>query len=107
MMEFPYPILEDLRRVLMIGGVGVEYPGEGVGPPPLMPNILLPWVTRSGMVLEPPVPPSRVEWMWMTPPPTGKLEVPALVFGPPLVVALASAVALALVVVLAPAVYAV
>jgi hypothetical protein len=30
MMEFPYPILSELFRVLMIGAIGVEYPGEGI-----------------------------------------------------------------------------
>jgi hypothetical protein len=34
MMEFPYPISAELLRVLMIGAVDVEYPGEGVEPPP-------------------------------------------------------------------------
>jgi hypothetical protein len=33
MMEFPYPISEELFRVLMIGAVGVEYLREGIRPP--------------------------------------------------------------------------
>jgi hypothetical protein len=33
MMEFPYPISKELFRVLMIGAIGVEYPGEGIGSP--------------------------------------------------------------------------
>lgn len=34
MMEFPYPILEELFKVLMIRAIGVEYPGKGIEPPP-------------------------------------------------------------------------
>jgi hypothetical protein len=34
MMEFPYPISEELFRVLMIRAISVEHTGEGVGPPP-------------------------------------------------------------------------
>jgi hypothetical protein len=34
MMEFLYLILAELLRVLIIGAIDVEYPGEGVGPPP-------------------------------------------------------------------------
>ena len=33
-MEFSYPILGELLWVLMIRAVGVNYPGEGVGPTP-------------------------------------------------------------------------
>jgi hypothetical protein len=33
MMEFPYPISEELFRVLMIRAVDVEYPREGVRSP--------------------------------------------------------------------------
>jgi hypothetical protein len=32
MMEFPYPILEEFPRVLMIRVVSADYPGAGVGP---------------------------------------------------------------------------
>jgi hypothetical protein len=79
MMEFPYPISEELFRVLMIRAITVEYPGEGVGPSPsdakYPPLAGLPF-TR--MVSEPPVPHSRVEWMWMMMPPTGMLGAPVL-----------------------------
>jgi hypothetical protein len=53
MMEFPYPISSELLRVLMIRAIGVEYPGEGIGPSPSTLNILLPWVKFAGMVSEP------------------------------------------------------
>jgi hypothetical protein len=33
-MEFPYPISEELLRVLMIGAVGMDYQGANNGPPP-------------------------------------------------------------------------
>jgi hypothetical protein len=46
MMEFPYPISMELLRVLVIGAIGVEYPGEGVDLPSTL-NVLLPWVTCS------------------------------------------------------------
>jgi hypothetical protein len=59
------------------------------------------------MVSESLVPPSRVEWMWMTMPPIGMLGASMLAFGPPPAAALALAVASAPVVVLAPVVHAV
>ena len=34
MMKFSYPILEELLRVLMIGVIGMDYPGPGVRPIP-------------------------------------------------------------------------
>jgi hypothetical protein len=77
-----YPISAELLRVLMIGAVGVKYPGEGVGPPPFdveqPPPIGHPF---TGMLSEPPVPPFGVEWMWLTMPPSGTLEAAALAFG--------------------------
>jgi hypothetical protein len=47
MMEFPYPISEELFRVLMIGAVGVEYPRKGVGPPLFDAEHSLLWAIRS------------------------------------------------------------
>jgi hypothetical protein len=52
MMEFLYPILSELLRVLMIGAISVEYLGEGIGPSPLTLTILLSWVTFAEMVSE-------------------------------------------------------
>jgi hypothetical protein len=61
-MEFPYPISEEILSVLMISAVGVDYPGEGIGPTPFStdhpPPVGHP-LTR--MVSEPPLPPYVVE----------------------------------------------
>ena len=74
--------------MLMIGSVGVDYLGEGIGPapfstdhPPPMGHLL------TEMVLEPPFPPSTVEWDWMVMPPMGTPNASVLVFGPPPTVA--------------------
>jgi hypothetical protein len=57
MIEFPYPILEELFRVLMIGAIGVEYPGKGVGPPPFDAEHPSPvGHPLAGMVSESPIP---------------------------------------------------
>jgi hypothetical protein len=93
MIEFPYPILEELFRVLMIGAIGVEYPGKGVGPPPFDAEHPSPMGhPLTGMVSESPIPHSRVEWMWMMMPPMATLGAPVLAFGPVSAVALALAV---------------
>ena len=47
MMEFPYPILEELLRVLMLKVVIVNYPGAGISPPPSAPITLLWLAIRS------------------------------------------------------------
>jgi hypothetical protein len=62
MMEFPYPISEEILSVLMISAVGVDYPGEGIGPTPFSTDHPPPvgqLLTR--MVSEPPLPPYVVE----------------------------------------------
>lgn len=83
-MEFPYSISEELLRVLMLGAIRVNYQGEGISPthfdaehPPPMGHQL------TGMILEPPLHPSVVEWEWMVMPPTRTSNVPTLVFSPP------------------------
>ena len=90
-MEFPYPILEELFRVLMIRAIGVNYPREGIDPTPFSAEHPSPTGhLLTGMISKPHVPPSVVEWVWMTMPPMGTLDAPALVFSPPLAVAPAS-----------------
>ena len=62
MMEFPYPISEGLFRVLRIRAIDVEYPGEGAGPPSFNTEHPPPTGHRfTGMVSEPPIPPSQVD----------------------------------------------
>jgi hypothetical protein len=83
MVESPYPIAEELLRVLMLEAIGVNYPGVGIGPPHFSADHPPPaGHPFTGMVSEPSTPPSEVEWMWMAVPLTGMLEVLALVFGP-------------------------
>ena len=41
MMEFPYPISETPLWVSMLEAIDVNYPGAGIGPPPLASIILL------------------------------------------------------------------
>jgi len=80
MMEFPYPISEELLRVLMIRAAIGPIPFSIEHPPSYKPSI------HHGD-LRAPHSPSMVEWVWMAIPPTGTSDVPALAFGLPLVVA--------------------
>lgn len=100
MMEFPYPISEELLRVLKIRVVDVDYLGVGVSlvpfsteHPPPMGHLF----TR--MISEPPSPPSSVEWVWIAAPLIGTVDALVLAFGAPLAVALALAPAVHTVVV--------
>jgi len=83
----PLPHLENTASGADARGQWHELRGVGVGPPPFSvdhpPLAGHPFI---GMMLEPPAPPSEVEWTWMVAPPSGTLEPPTLLFGSPLVV---------------------
>lgn len=73
----------------MIGAIGLDFPGLGVGPAPFSAEHPAPiGHPFTGMISEPPSPPSMVEWAWMAAPPIGTVDVLALAFGPPLAAAL-------------------
>lgn len=46
-MEFPYPILEELLRVLMIWAIDVDFLGRALALPLSVPRTLLLWTIHS------------------------------------------------------------
>jgi hypothetical protein len=84
MMEFSYPILDTVLRIVMLEAVGLNYPGAGVGPCPF--DIYHPRPMDhpfAQMVSAPLAPLSEEEWEWMVVPTMGTWEALALASSPP------------------------